>query len=128
MAGFDYWHTCPIIDRSIGSLQEDIRRELSDLMDNTGMTAEEIKPLLDDYTGYIYSSNEDMRKEAEKQIADIEYDKDEAESMVSELKSDVDDLENQLEEARAEVEQYKEQAYEYDKEIDELKQHKLEEF
>ena len=102
--GLDYGHTCPIIDRELGSIKESVRNELSDLLDGTELTAEEIKPLLDDYTDYIMrhlndcfedvrSCNEDMRKEADYQIDDLKTEVYDLEENISELKEEVERLE-----------------------------------
>ena len=121
--GFNYRHTCPIIDDNIKQFKEMLLDELTSLLADydSNMSDDEKKEYVNDYCRDIYknsehifekirSSNVDIRKEADYQIEmcnqdvdqlrdDIAYtnaelrDKDE---VIDELRSTIVDLEYKL--------------------------------
>ena len=116
--GLDFNHTCPSIDRSINYLKSDISNELDSMIDEccplwTGDDrdnfikgyVESLYSALESYFEDVRSTNEDMRKQADTQIDDLENQVHELQSELSDLEDkvnylakEVDDLQDQLSE------------------------------
>lgn len=102
--GLDFSHTCPKIDKAISSAKDTIQAYLKDYIIELSPYVSEDKAdeLSTDWAEQIYNeisdcfelvreTNEDMRKQADSQIDNLEGE-------VSELKSEIDDLSRQLDE------------------------------
>jgi chromosome segregation ATPase len=109
--GFEYKYTCPEIDSAIGDLQQDIERNVNDLLDEAcPILGGESKIVF--VNGYLKTfnrevidhfetarqTNMDMRAEAERQIEAVEKRAEEAESEVANLESKIKDLEDLISE------------------------------
>lgn len=101
MSGFDYRHTCPIIDKAIDSAKEEIESAIDNMLD-------EACPLFDgkakreyviDQSNALYSSlehlfesvrdsNVDMRDAADEQITELE-------NKIAELEARIEELEKE---------------------------------
>ena len=79
--GFEYSHTCPDIDRAINAAKDSINSQLEDLVGECCpmLEGEQLVDYIKSWTDCIYDdiedcfeatrkTNEDMRKEAERQI------------------------------------------------------------
>jgi archaellum component FlaC len=116
--GLDFNHTCPSINRSINDFKDDISRELDSMIDECCplWSGEERDKFIEGYVNSMYSAleshfedvrstNEDMRKQADTQIDDLENQVQELHSEISDLEDkvnylgrEVDDLQDQLSE------------------------------
>lgn len=82
---FDYGNTCPKIDKAISQAESVISNHLSELLEEASplLSRETHARIVDERTRSLYqaledifeetrSTNEDMRREAERQIADLQ--------------------------------------------------------
>lgn len=94
---FDYGQTCPDIDKSISEFQSIIVEKLKDLVEEIE-NEEDIEDLVVNYSTDIYEefeqnfeavrkTNDDMRKEAEIQISNLQEE-------IENLKDKISELEN----------------------------------
>lgn len=101
-SSFDFAHTCPKIDKAIGSCKDTIESYLSGYIENLSpyIPQAEIELIAKEWSKELYDAisdcfesvretNEEMRDEANRQIANLE-------SEIETLKDDVKSLERQL--------------------------------
>lgn len=102
--GFDYRYTCPTIDSNIKSIRQDLQNALGDLFNEYGIIpADDTTEIADSfYMSFIQyaienirETNEDIRKEAEKQIDKLETEIIMLKDEINELKSDIARLEDE---------------------------------
>jgi chromosome segregation ATPase len=108
---FDYHYTCPAINESIAVTKDTIHDKLDDLLSESNplLEAGNVKErFIKEHVNYLYealehlfegvrSTNEDMRKAAESQIDDLEFELSESKELVSNLEFKVSELESQVE-------------------------------
>ena len=104
----DYGHTCPDIDRSIRVFKSDIERSLSNMLDDCCplLEGKQKEDFIEDYVEQMYSDfegnfeavrkiNEDMRKEADRQIGYAEQKLADAEEEIKYMDARISELESQ---------------------------------
>ena len=130
--GLDYGHTCPDIDKNIGSFKETIEGFLSDFLDDVCPLlngTEEGNNLIDGYVNSIYdecsnifedtrSCNEDMRKEANKQIEELESQRDY-------MQEDLDDNRVHIENIEYDLSTSEERVRDLENELSQLEEEEL---
>ena len=79
----DYRHTCPDIDASLANIRENLGYHVFNLMDDIKVEIEK-----------VHWTNEDMRKAADEQIANLM-------ERINELETENKELQEQLEEMKA---------------------------
>jgi len=124
---FDYWYTCPILDKEITSIQETLEANINGLISDISpyIPEDALAKLAEQYAGDFYmdiesyiesvrSANSDIRNAAEKQIEEhqteinnLEYDLNtktyecnELEKTVAQLEDEVDALEDYIKELK----------------------------
>lgn len=98
----DFGYTCPDINSSIDDFKSRVSYHLDSLLDDCCplFDGEKKDELIDNYVGYIYSefescfedvrrTNENMRKEADYQIENVQ-------ELLDDAKADIHDLENRI--------------------------------
>ncbi len=125
--GFDYWYTCPIIDKEILSIQENLEANINGLIAEICpyIPEEALVKLAEQYATDFYSdienhieavrtANSDIRNAAEKQVEEqqtdienLQYDLDNKEREVSDLESEVNRLEDEIEDLKQDVSELK---------------------
>lgn len=99
--GFDYSHTCPQIDRAISQAKSSLESQIDDLLsdacpllsragreEEAKRRADGFYDAIEDAFETVRSTNEDMRKEAERQISSLEDE-------IAGLRSQVEQLERE---------------------------------
>lgn len=107
--GLDYSHTCPQIDKGINQFKEDIRSRLIDMLDTCCplLTSESKDVFIEEYVENIYydfdrtyesvrSANENMRKEADRQIDTLEIDLENAQIDLKTAEDRISELELEI--------------------------------
>ena len=114
---FDYRYTCPEIDKEINSFKESLSDHLIDLISELNpMFAEtdKEKKYREDRVRVIYDSaencfegvrraNEDMRKEAERQVQELIEEFEEAKRLAIYWESEVDEKDREIESLKDEI-------------------------
>lgn len=107
----DFNYTCTAIDNSIKEYIDNIKSNLDNML-NEGcsmLDGEDRENFINTYANYIYEdfensfetvrkTNEDMRKQADEQIDNLEKELKESNYMINELESEVNSLGQQLNE------------------------------
>ncbi len=132
--GFDYWYTCPIIDKEILSIQETLEANINGLIAEICpyMPEEVLVKLSEQYATDFYSdierhieavrsANSDIRNAAEKQVEEqqtdienLQYDLDNKEREVSDLENRVNELEDEVESLQQDVSELKQTINDYE--------------
>ena len=134
--GFDYWYTCPIIDKEIVKIQESLESGINGLIADISPYIPEdvLVKLAEQYAADFYSdisnyieavrdANSDIRNAAEKQIEEqqteienLQYDLDskikewdQLEKTVGELEDEIDSLEEYTRELKQTLNDYGEE-------------------
>jgi hypothetical protein len=95
---FDFSYTCPKIDKAIARAKSEINDQIGNILDEACPLLERVRreKLAEDYGETLYSSiedcfeatrstNEEMRREAERQIARLESDLADAQAEIAQL-------------------------------------------
>lgn len=123
--GFDFNHTCPIIDKGIEDVMWDVSNLLNTIRDDINDPDHDNDKLIDDLEVDIIrvfkdsfedvrNANSDIRSEAERQVNELEND-------VSELESEKEDISQDYEDAVNDLDIAKDRIDELEKEVDNLK-------
>ena len=114
--GLDYGYTCPDIDREIKSVKADFYSSIQDILETYNgqeLSEQEIKDISEGLSDDLYrdvetsfeecrSTNDDMRKQAEYQI-------DELEKRIENLEWQLDDMTNEISSKDQEIESLNEE-------------------
>lgn len=102
--GLDYGYTCGTIDGNIDTFQSVVRGYLEDLLYEASplLKGPDLKAILDTYSNNLFNDcqeifedvrkcNQDMRDEADRQIDNLEADKEELEEKIGDLEQQIND-------------------------------------
>lgn len=106
--GLDYGWTCGNIDAGISESKEAITDTVKDLLEKySELDGEQIEDIAESESGYLYrelesvfegvrSTNEDMRKEADRQIDQLEGEVEDLKQQLDCLTSEIESLNDEL--------------------------------
>lgn len=102
--GFDFAHTCPVIDREIGTAKEVIVDFIAALIEEcspllpekrieelAGENGDSLYAELEGAFESVRSTNEDMRSVAEKQISDLQDELSDSQQQIEDLQAQIVD-------------------------------------